>query len=241
MNKEKIKQWFGDYLDFAIPLIMIIGTLELIYSYDKDFSTYGASLSTLIFLGSALILRLFTNRLNEIFIVPYKYIFIVCFVYFGIINNDAYKESFVEFLLIWFAIILFAMIVFVLFYISYKFLRIFFANFPKIKNISYISIFTLWLLILLMHQLDMSNVFLMLRQISLIAMCSLITISVLYYVMFSVLCFFNKNVVIIKPRDIIEWDIDIKLEAEAAREAEQERRERKRIIDDIASAVRKRL
>ena len=99
----------------------------------------------------------------------------------------------------------------------------------------------LYLFTLMVYLLKIPNTFLVAKWILLIAILSLATVSILYYVVFSILSFLNMNFVIIKPRDIIEWEIDRKLEAESTIEAYKEQQRRQNIINDIADAVRKRL
>lgn len=266
MKSQKMKQWIKDYLDFAMPLIMVIVALNLVdlfmirLPFEYNIENYRPKLSdlfngyahlnsfikaanadrlliySLIFLGLALFVRLFSNRLLESIDYPFRIIALVYIIYYGFvnINGKSYMWSFA-----FMAVNLF--VIYIAFPFAFKMLKIFFTNFPKIKSIVYISMTILYLFTLMVYLLKIPNTFLVAKWILLIAILSLATVSILYYVVFSILSFFNMNVVIIKPRDIIEWEIDIKLEAESTIEAYKEQQRRQNIINDIADAVRKRL
>ena len=112
MKSQKIKQWIKDYLDFAMPLIMVVVALNLVdllidlpYYYKPehytpklaDFFKINAHLSvfmeqvnslnllfySFIFMCSALFLRLFTNRLKINLFVPFKIIWLYFIISIG--------------------------------------------------------------------------------------------------------------------------------------------------------------
>ena len=277
----KAKQWIKDYVDFAMPLVMAIVALNLVdllidlpYAYKperyipkiSDFFTikahlnvfmqqvdgYAILVSSSIVLILALLIRLFTNRIFLTFKTP---IYVVYFIYgmFYLVASFVDENLMVVFILI-------DILVVGGFYLySFYYLKIFFANFPIIKKISYIAIAILYLLLLLLTYMkyyfivnvtdnsiyaqlliyltEKPNILLITKYIILIYTLSLVVVSILSYFILSVL---KKDTFII-PYDIKEFIFECKVELEAQREAEAERRERNRIINDIADAVRKRL
>ena len=266
MTKERVRDYIKDYLDFAMPLIMVIVALNLVdlfmirLPFEYNIENYRPKLSdlfngyahlnsfikainadrlfiySLVFLGLALFVRLFSNRLLESIDYPFRIIALVYIVYYGFvsINGKSYMWTFA-----FMGVNLFA--IYIVFPFAFKMLKIFFANFPKIKSIVYISMTILCLFALMVYLLKISNIFLVAKWILLIAILSLATISVLYYCVVSFLSIFKKDITIIKPQDIIEWKKDMKLEAEATLESYKEQQRRQNIINDIADAVRKRL
>ena len=265
MTKERVKDYIRDYLDFAMPLIMVVVALNLVYlfidlPYKYNLKNYYPKLSdlfngyahlnlfikavnadrilifSLIFLGLALFIRLFSNRLLESIDYPFRIIALVYIVYYGFVNmkGKSYMWSFAF-------IAVNLIVIYIVFPFAFKMLKIFFANFPKIKSIVYISMTILYLFTLMVYLLKIPNIFLLTKWILLIAILSLTAISVLYYCISFLLSFFKNDIVIIKPQDIIEWKRDIKIEAESTLEAYKEQQRRQNIINDIADAVRKRL
>lgn len=284
MKSQKMKQWIKDYLDFAMPLIMVIVALNLVdllidlpYYYNPehytpklaDFFKINAHLSvfmeqvtnlnlrigSIIFLGSVLLLRLFTNRLFVVFSKPFN-IFMSIFVLYNFFVIFAKQKeadiTFFAFMLTYWIII----VTFVL--ISFSTIKIFFANFPKIKNIAYIVVSILIVLLWTSYYFAIQNILndetldmveniadnkmiYFTKWILLIATLSLTVISAIGCFVLEILEKVFKRGTLITPNDITEWEIDAKLDAEAEREAKRQKRERNRIISNIADEVRKRL
>ena len=262
MNKEKMKQYFKDYLDFVMPLIMVIVALNLVdlpmnmnyvnlwgktyvsvprFNFD-NFFTIDFHLAlfkrqivenrlliyTLMILVSALTIKLFTNRWMLIFAYPIKAIvFYIAFYEFFI----AKRKEFAEVIIIFFEMtILFAIS---LFFIGL--LRIFFTNCPIIINkISYSLISILGLFALLAYQFEMNNVLLVIKWILLFVILFLIVVALVVSA-----CVKTSDIKI--PQDVAYFKNEMDDYALAERIAKQEKRERKRIINDIADEVRKRL
>ena len=276
MNKAKIKQYFKDYLDFAMPLIMVIVALNLVdllidlpYYYKPehytpklaDFFKINAHLSVFmeqvtnlnlligstIFLGLALFLRLFTNRLFVIFSKPFNIFMSIFILYNFFVIFATQKETDIAFFAFGFA---YWVIIVVFVFIPFSMLKIFFANFPIIKNIAYIVVSILIILLYFAIQnmldsetlnIDDNKMIYFLKWILLIATLSLIVISAIGCLVLEILEKVFKRGTLIIPNDIPEWEIDAKLDAEAEREAKRQKREHNRIINDIADKVRKRL
>ena len=220
----KAKQWIRDYVDFAMPLIMVIVALNLVevfiklpYEYnpityrpkfDDWFISFNAHLSifmqqtitgkvflySLIFLGVALFARLFTKNLKVNLIYPFS----ILLIYSAIIGFKLGDSSMLMIVLIdGIIIFLFCLFLFIN-------LRIFFINCHSvIKNISYISILILAILILLIDKLEIVKLSLFIKQNILIAMFCYILIAILYLSIFCRIC--NKNILI--PKDIYYFQI----------------------------------
>lgn len=251
-----------DYLNFVMPLIMIITALNLLdlfmnveYSYVlkrnvvyvprfnfDNFFTIDFHLAlferqivenrlliyTLMILVSALVIKLFTNRWMLIFVYPIKAIvFYIAFYEFFI----AKRKEFAEVIIIFFEMtILFSISIFLI-----GLLRVFFTNCPIIINkISYSLISILGLFALLAYQFEMNNVLLVIKWILLIVILFIMAVAL-------VVSAFIKTSDIKIPQDVVYFKNEMDAYALAERIAKEERRERNRIINDIADAVRKRL
>ena len=278
MNKEKMKQYFKDYLDFAMPLIMVIVALNLVdlfidlpYYYKNHSATKFGDLfeirfylsvfmdlvdSYIFIIGSfivlcvTLFLRLFTNRIYPIFLKPFEFIIVGFFIFWmlGMFGTGKWNLVGLAFWLIFLFILGFLLTV------PFCILKIFFANFPKIKNIAYIVVSILIVLFWVSYYFALSNMpnnetlniadnkmIYFIKWILLIVTLSLIVVSAIGYLVLEILEKVFKKGNLIIPNDITEWVIDAELEAEAEREARIQKRERNRIINDIADEVRKRL
>lgn len=160
--KEKVRDYIKDYLDFAMPLIMVIVALNLVYLFIDlpykyqperyhenkidDFFIYEAHLSvfmrqvnegrlllySLIFVGIALLTRLFTNRLMVNIKRPLEAMWLFYCVVYGLMISDSYYFATL-------AIIAFDGIIgLIIFWFLFKLFKIFFANCPiAIKNALY--------------------------------------------------------------------------------------------------------
>ena len=237
----KAKQWIKDYVDFAMPLIMVIVGFMLILS-DKDFDKYGGIYIPLIFLGCILFVRLFIAQIFPIFKTSFGLIFLF-YVISWLLNTNMYSENFVRFLVTLIVIIpLFSFIIATIIVYSFKFLKIFFANcYPIIKKISYISMAILILITFLIYQFGTPKIFEIAKEILFVIIIAFIAISILYYWIFSLLSKFKPNIVVKKPWDIEEWEMDAKIEKEAREEAERQEREENRILNALADKIRRRL
>ena len=237
----KAKQWIKDYVDFAMPLIMVVVGFMLILS-DKDFDKYGGIYIPLMFLVCILFIRLFTTKIFPIFQTSFGLIFLFYVIYW-LLNTNMYNEDFVRFLATLIAIIpLFTFIIIAIIVYSFKFLKIFFANcYPIIKKVSYISMAILTLITFLIYQFGTPNMFAIIRWIFVVAVIAFVAISILYYWIFSLLSNFKPNIVVKKPWDIEEWEMDAKIEKEAREEAERQEREENRILNALADKIRRRL
>ena len=269
-----------DYLDFAMPLIMVITALNLVdlmidlpYYYNPehytpklaDFFKINAHLSifmeqvtnlnlrigSIIFLGLVLLLRLFTNRLFVVFSKPFNIFMSIFILYNFFVIFATQKEADIAFFAFMFA---YWVIIVAFVWISFSTIKIFFANFPKIKNIAYIVVSILIVLLWVSYYFALSNMpnnetlniadnkmIYFIKWILLIVTLSLIVVSAIGYLVLEILEKVFKKGNLIIPNDITEWVIDAELEAEAEREARIQKRERNRIINDIADEVRKRL
>ena len=230
----KAKQWIKDYVDFAMPLIMAIVALNLVdllidlpYAYKPatykpqigDLLKTDALLSvfmqqvnegrlflySLIYLGVALFLRLFTNRLSKNIGYPFRIIALIYIIVYGFvtIKGKSYIWTFAF-------IIVDLIIIYIYFLLSFSILKMFFINFPIIKNFSYIAISILGLSTLLIYQFGTPNIFLIAKWVLLISIFSLIIISIFGYFTLRIL---KRNSVKI-PQDIIEWETDTILNSE---------------------------
>ena len=252
----KAKQWVKDYVDFAMPLVMAVVALNLVdllidlpYAYKperytpkiSDFFTIKAHLNVFMqqvdkgrlffFLGFALFLRLFTDRIK----VNMLYSFAIIWLYSMLcvfIDNSIKKESlemvayiFIDGLFIIFATSL----------LSFSVLKILFKNFSIIKKISYIAISILILLTLLIYQFELTNALLIAKWILLITILVLIIISIPCLLILEL--FYTLTI----PQDIKDFAIEMEQDKIAREIAEKERQERNRIINDIANAVRRKL
>ena len=239
-----IKQWFNDYLDFVMPLIMLIVALNITDSYDKNFqigwlSVFSYTFSLLVF---ALIVRLFTDSWMLILAKPIGVLFLVFFIDYQFISNEIYRSDFGKFLILWFIVAFMEVLFIVIFLEVFKFLKVFFANcYAIIKKILYTLISILSFCVFLTYQFEIPNVFLVVKYIFLAITIILVAISTLYYGIFYFLSIFKKDISITKPADVQKWEIDL-IKAKIADDiARKEERERNKLINDIASAVRKRL
>ena len=273
-----MKQYFKDYLDFAMPLIMVIVALNLVdlfidlpYYYKNHSATKFGDLfeirfylsvfmdlvdSYIFIIGSfivlcvTLFLRLFTNRIYPIFLKPFEFIIVGFFIFWmlGMFGTGKWNLVGLAFWLIFLFILGFLLTV------PFCILKIFFANFPKIKNIAYIVVSILIVLFWVSYYFALSNMpnnetlniadnkmIYFIKWILLIVTLSLIVVSAIGYLVLEILEKVFKKGNLIIPNDITEWVIDAELEAEAEREARIQKRERNRIINDIADEVRKRL
>lgn len=256
--QSKIK----NYLDFAMPLIMIITALNLLdlfmnveYSYVlkrnvvyvprfnfDNFFTVDFHLAlfkrqivenrllvyTLMILVSALVIKLFTNRWMLIFAYPIKAIvFYIAFYEFFI----AKRKEFAEVIITFFGMgILFSVSI-----VLITILRIFFTNCPIIINkILYSLISILGLFALLAYQFEMNNVLLAIKWILLFLILFIIVVALVVSA-----CVKTSDIKI--PQDVAYFKNEMDDYALAEQIAKEERRERNRIINDIADAVRKRL
>ncbi len=237
----KAKQWVKDYLDFAMPLVMVVVAFMLILS-DKDFDKYGGIYIPLMFLACILFIRLFTAQIFPIFKTSFALIFLF-YVISWLLNTNMYNEDFVRFLVTLIVVIpLFSSIIVVIILYSFKFLKIFFANcYPIIKKISYISMAILTLMTFLIYQFGTPNMFEIAREVLFVIIIAFIVASILYYWIFSLLSNFKPNIVVKKPWDIEELEMDIKIEKEAQEEAERQEREENRILNALADKIRRRL
>ena len=244
MDKENIKRWFSDYLDFAMPLLMLIMALNITDSYDKNFQIGWCQIFSYTFplLGFALIVRLFTDSWMSILAKTIGILFLMFFIDYQFISNEVYRSDFGKFLILWFVVAFMEVLFIIIFLEAFKFLKVFFANcYTIIKKISYILIAILSFCIFLTYQFEMPNGFLIVKYIFLAITIARVLISILYYGIFYFLSIFKKDISITKPADVKKWEIEL-IEAEIVSDiARQERRERNRIINDIADAVRKRL
>ena len=257
MTKERVRDYIKDYLDFAMPLIMVIVALNLVdlfmnmnyvnlwgksyvsvprFNFDNFFTidfhlalfkrqivenrllTY-----TLMILVSALVIKLFTNKWKLIFLYPMQIILFYA-AFYGFTHKDGFAVTIITFfeMAILFAISLFFI----------GLLRIFFTNCPIIINkIAYSLIFILGLFALLAYQFEMNNVLLAIKWILLSTILFIMLVAILYTL--------KSN--INKPQDIKDFEIEMESDDIAREIAQKEKRERNRIINDIADAVRKRL
>lgn len=213
---------------------------------------YAILVTSSIVLILALLIRLFTNRLFLTFKAP-MYITYFIYMMFYLVASFVDENLMVIFILV-------DILIVIGFYLySFYYLKIFFANFHIIKKISYIAIAILYLLLLLLTYMkyylivntadnsiyeqlliyltEKPNILLITKYILLIYTLFLIAVSILSYFILSV---FKKDTLVI-PQDIKKWIFECKLEFESQRKAKAERRERNRVINDIADAVRKRL
>lgn len=279
MKSQKMKQWIKDYLDFAMPLIMVIVALnlvdlliDLLPNYYKNYSatkfsdlfqirsylsvfmklvdSYIFIIGSFIVLCVTLFLRLFTNRIYPIFLKPFGFIIVGFFIFWILGMFGTGKWDLVGLAFWW----IFLFILEFLFAIPFVILKIFFANFPKIKNIAYIVVSILIILLWVSYyfatqnilndetlNIDDNKMIYFLKWILLIVTLSLIVVSTIGCLVLEILEKVLKKGTLIIPNDITEWEIDAKLDAEAEKEAKRQKRERNRIINDIADAVRKRL
>ena len=238
----KAKQWIKDYVDFAMPLIMVVVGFILAILDDKDFKSYGGAYIPLIFLTYILFVRLFTTRLFPIFKANARLLFIVYF-FWWLFTTNMYNENFVRFLVTWLIIIpLFYAIISIIILDSFKFLKIFFANcYPIIKKVSYISMALLTLIAFLTYQFGTPKMFEIISSIFVVVVIAFVVISILYYWIFSLLSKLKPNIVVKKPWDIEEWEMDAKIEKEAREEAERQEREENKILNALADKIRRRL
>lgn len=254
-----MKQKIVDYLDFVVSFIMIIVALNLMdifvklpYAYSPNpnfdsffnFFTFRFHLDvfmhqvienrwivyTLFLFCSALIIRLFTNRWKLFILYPMYAILIYAAFY---TFNDGFNDNRFKLMIVTFIDMA------IIFSISIGLLVtliIFFKNcHTAIKKISYITIGILGLFALLIYQFGTPNILLTAKWILLIAILILMAISILW----CIINIRNKNIII--PQDIIDSKIEIECDAIDREIARKEKRERNRIINDIAKAVRRKL
>lgn len=254
-----MKQKIADYLDFVVSFTMIIVALNLMdifiklpYAYSPNpnfdsffnFFTFRFHLDvfmhqvienrwiiyTLILFCSVLIIRLFTNRWKLFMLYPmYAILIYTAFYTF----NDDYNDNGFKLMIVTFIDMA------IIFSISIGLLVtliIFFKNCNIIvKKISYITIGILGLFALLIYQFGTPNLLLIAKWILLIAILICMTMSILW-------CIVNiRNENIIIPQDIIDSKIEIDCDNIDREIARQEKRERNKIINDIADAVRRKL
>ena len=259
----KAKQWVKDYVDFAMPLIMVVVALNLVdllidlpYAYNpkfykpeiSDFFTINAHLSifieyvnsdklfwySLMFVALALFLRLFTNKLK----VNIEYTFYVILTYTVVsyfIDNKISKET----LKMLAFIFVDGLIIFLIFVLLFRILKIFFTNFHIIKIISYIAISILGLLLLLMYYFEITSVLLIIKYIFLYVIIFLVSISIIYILI-------KKTETIIMPQDIEQFEIDTKqdfvnsmVDLQDTVDSMNEKRKIKNIIRDLIDYAKK--
>lgn len=251
----KARQWINDYVDFAIPLIMVIVALNLVevfiklpYEYNpivytaelKDFFKFNAHLSvfmnqvetgklflySLALLGIALFLRLFTNKLQVSLDYPIK----IVWIYFATIYEFITNRAIVAFEVATFVFIE-GLIILGISLSIFKILKTFFANCNFIiKNISYLSILILAILILLIDKLEIVKLSSFVKQNILIAILCFIVISVLYYSLKA------KKII---PQDITEYEIKSISDAQDIVDSMNEKRKIKNIIRDLIDYAKK--
>lgn len=250
MGNKSIKQWFKDYLDFAMPLLMTIIALNVTYSiiptdipakfpYRSDaFFRIDSHLSvfmqqvvsgklflySLIFLGSALFLRLFTKRLRTIFKIPFVVLWIYAVVFIG------FKKGGSDIAVI---MMVDGLVVFAIYSGLFTMLKIAFANFNNfIKIILYVIISILSVLILLSN-LEIIKLSLIVNQNIFIGiMCFL-----LIYIIYSAIMRRKKDEIV--PQDIRQYHIDSELEAENTLESIKEKQRRRNAIIDLIDEYKK--
>lgn len=252
----KAKQWIKDYLDFAMPLIMVIVALNLVdsiligisyASYNTkfgDFFTISEHLGifmqqietgrfflySLIFLGSALFLRLFTNKLKVILDYPFCIILIYAIIYE--LTTARVVFIFID-----------GIILFIIARYLFMCLKLFFANcYSIIKNIAYIAIFLLAILVLLINKFEILKLSLEMRQNILTAIFCIMIISMLYDILKNI----KSNANIIIPQDIKEYQNKIQLdfqdsmlELQDTMDSIKEKRKIKNIIKDLIDYAKK--
>lgn len=264
MKSQKMKQWIKDYLDFTMPLIMVIVALnvadlliDLLPNYYKNYSatkfgdlfkirsylsvfmdlvdSYTFIIGSFIVLCVTLFLRLFTNRIYPIFLKPFGFIIVGFFIFWILGMFGTGKWDLVGLAFWW----IFLFILEFLLAIPFVILKIFFANFPKIKNIAYIVVSILIVLLWTSYYFAIQNILndetldiveniadnkmiYFTKWILLIATLSLIVISAIGCLVLEILQKVFKKGSFIIPNDITEWEIDAELEAEAEREAKRQ-------------------
>lgn len=250
MGNKSIKQWFKDYLDFAMPLLMTIIALNVTYSiiptdipakfpYRSDaFFRIDSHLSvfmqqvvsgklflySLIFLGLALFLRLFTKRLRTIFKIPFVVLWIYAVVFIGFKKGDSDI-----------AVIMMVdgLVVFAIYSGLFAMLKITFANFNNfIKIILYVIISILSVLILLSN-LEIIKLSLIVNQNIFIGIICFLLI----YIIYSAIMRRKKDEIV--PQDIQQWLIESELEAENTLESIKEKQRRRNAIIDLIDEYKK--
>lgn len=250
MDKEHIKRWLSDYLDFVMPLLMVTVVLNVTYSIiptnipaeypfrsdaffriDSHLSVFMKQvvsgklfLYSLIFLGSALFLRLFTKRLHTIFKISFIYLWI-----YAIING--FKETHNSDIAV--IIMVDGLIVSAICDGLFAIFKIAFANFNNIiKTIIYAIISILSVLILLSN-LEIIKLSLIVNQnIFIGTLCFL-----LIYIIYSAIVHRKKDEIV--PQDIQQCLIESELEAENTLESIKEKQRRRNAILDLIDEYKK--
>ena len=159
MKSQKIKQWIRDYLDFAMPLIMMFSAYyimetfvfgKIVDLFDYYFDLYykdvlngiKGTFMTLFIEGKyfiwlsiiviiSLIIRLFTTNLKINLGAPLSLVLFICIPNYEFAmrgGSRAFFTLFTDFIIFFVMICIFVI------------LKLFFANYPKLKNITYITI-----------------------------------------------------------------------------------------------------
>ena len=232
MESQNIKQWIRDYLDFAMPLIMVVVVWNVADSiivgitsssdgyYNakfSDFFTISEHLMifmnsaesgrlfvySLIVLGSALFLRLFTNKI-KVNLYYCSYIILI-YVIVNEMSNSHFANGKTSVLMTIFTII--DGIVFVSVSVAlFTTLKIFFANFNMLsKRVAYILIFIISVFVLI-NKLEIMKLSLEINQIIFGFLICIVIVAALYDGLRS------NNPKTIIPQDVKEYRKYIQLE-----------------------------
>ena len=247
MKSQKIKQWIKDYLDFAMPLIMVVVALNLMDSiivgitqthkpsmesfftikehlglFMQQVANGRLFLYSLIFVCLALSIRLFTKQLKTSLDYPFIAIWLYA-MYYEFIENHHNLGIAIFMFIDGIALFVISIGLFIYF-------KTFFANCNHniIKTIAYIMLFILGMIINQFHIIPLS---LETKQNILTALFCFMIISILY-------CIINSKKITI-PRDIYEYHIGTMLDLQNKVDTIKEKQRQKNKIRDLIDEYKK--